>query len=193
MLWWLERTLSTETQVLVVGSHWMVSGGGHGLYLSNSLTADQQKGQGRNASEHGSVGSTSPTIFSESPELLRGLAFLLQSLGFCVARIEGSGSLPCHPSRLGLTTSWETEEEKFGFFSRKQFPQQSTRLYQCSALSYWAGGSGGLGVTFQERKKKKQKTKPCLSHPSWENWTALGWHPALRPPPGNWPGWQRGG
>lgn len=143
----------------------MVSGGGHGLYLSNSLTADQQKGQGRNASEHGSVGSTSPTIFSQSPELLRGLAFLLQSLGFCVARIEGSGSLPCHPSRLGLTTSWETEEEKFGFFSRKQFPQQSTRLYQCSALSYWAGGPGGLGATFQERKKKKNPTlpfSPCL-------------------------------
>lgn len=164
VLCWPERTLSTETQVLVVGSHWMVSGGGHGLYLSNSLTADQQKRQGRNASEHGSVGSTSPTIFSKSPELLRRLTFLLQSLGFCVARIEGSGSLPCHPSRLGLTTSWETEEEKFGFFSRKQFPQQSTRLYQCSALSYWAGSPGGLGATFQEQKKKKNTLpfSPCL-------------------------------
>lgn len=182
VLCWPERTLSTETQVLVVGSHWMVSGGGHGLYLSNSLTADQQKRQGRNASEHGSVGSTSPTIFSKSPELLRRLTFLLQSLGFCVARIEGSGSLPCHPSRLGLTTSWETEEEKFGFFSRKQFPQQSTRLYQCSALSYWAGSPGGLGATFQEQKKKKKKhpallTLPGKTGPHWDGTLPSAHHP----------------
>lgn len=85
---------------------------------------------------------------------------MLQSLGFCVARMEGSGSLPCHPRSLGLTTSWETGEEKFGFFSRKQFPRQSTRLYQRSALSYWAGSPDGVGLAFQE-----QKTLPFLTPP----------------------------
>ena len=129
------------------------------------------------------MGSTSPTIFSKSPELLRRLAFLLQSLGFCVARIEGSGSLPCHPSRLGLTTSWETEEEKFGFFSRKPFPQQSIRLYQRSALSYWAGGPGGLRTTFQEPKKKKKKKHPALltppgkTGPHWDGTLPSTHHP----------------
>ena len=130
------------------------------------------------------MGSTSPTIFSKSPELLRRLAFLLQSLGFCVARIEGSGSLPCHPSRLGLTTSWETEEEKFGFFSRKPFPQQSTRLYQRSALSYWAGGPGGLRTTFQEPKKKNINKKhpafltpPGKTGPRWDGTLPSAHHP----------------
>ena len=127
------------------------------------------------------MGSTSPTIFSKSPELLRRLAFLLQSLGFCVARIEGSGSLPCHPSRLGLTTSWETEEEKFGFFSRKPFPQQSARLYQRSALSYWAGGPGGLRTTFQEPKKKKKKKNTLPFSPRLGKLDHTGMAPC--PPP----------
>lgn len=87
-----------------------------------------------------------PLECSANPQNSPGGWLLLQSLGFCVARMESSGSLPCHLRRLGLTTSWEFEEKKFGFFSRKQFPQQSTSLYQRSAVSY-----SGVGPAFQEQ------------------------------------------
>ena len=94
-----------------------------------------------------------------------------------MARIEGSGSLPCHPRRLGLTTSWETEEEKFGFFSRKQSPQQSTRLYQRSAVS-WAGSPGGWGATFQEQKKiPALLTPPGKTGPHWDGTLPSAHHP----------------
>lgn len=64
---------------------------------------------------------------------------MLRSLGFCVAGMEGSRSLPCHPRRWGLTTSWEIGEGRFGFFFRRPFPQGCTSPGRRWALSRRAG------------------------------------------------------
>lgn len=124
------------------------------------------------------MGTTSPTVFSESPELLRGLAFLLQSLGFCVARIECSGSLPCHPRRLGLTTSWETERRnlEFSLGSSLLNSPQGFISVQPSLVGQEALAVGALHSR-SEKKTPALLTPPGKTGPHWDGTLPSAHHP----------------
>lgn len=101
-----------------------------------------------------------PLEFSANPQNSSGGWLLLQSVGFCVARMESSGSLPCHPKRLGLTTSWEFGEKKFGFFSRKQF--SSTVHKPLLAFSLLLFGWAALMVWVLHSRSRTLPSFPCL-------------------------------
>lgn len=101
---------------------------------------------------------------------------MLQSLGFCAVGLEVSGSLPCHPRRLGLPHPGKLGRGNLDF-SLGSISLNSPQDF----ISIWptltrVGCPAGEGPSIPG-------AKPSSPSPAWERWTAFGWRHDPLPTP----------